>query len=148
MKTLFGLIILLAMASWGICADGMLVYEASSSSTCITTVNLSSSAATLISRTEASSVDSTRWMGKKITWYSVTMYSVSDSSGVFTFAPSDTTAPTLECDSAWAMPVPIGSSTPWEHTENFIASPQAGYLWGRSCYAGYTLSLKVLHRGR
>ena len=121
-------------------AEGVVSFEAATSSAVVKTVALSTSAATLVSLTLAQSLRSD---GHSIVWYSATMYNVAASTAVYAFGPSETVAPP-EVTCVKGAPIDVGSETaPWHVTEQF----QTMYLWGRACGSA-TNNIKVVLRGR
>lgn len=121
-------------------AEGIIAYETATSSIQVKTVELSTSAATLVSPTKAQSL---RTDGKFVVWYSMTLFNVTSSTGAYAFGSSETVAPPeATCD----LGAPIGSGTtsaPWSVTEAF----QGMYLWAISC-DDTAANIRRLSRGR
>ena len=139
---------ILFAALMGVCAvahaaSDTLVFDGAVSSITVASVSLSSSAATLVSKSPTTTKPA---LGQvPIAWSSLTLFNVSASTAVYGFSASATVepVPALSCGSAGA---PIGGGTqaaPWSVTEYF----KGFYLWGKSCAANAALSVTVIYRG-
>ena len=142
MKFLLSLILVSGISLGASAATGQLVYEAAASSITHASVTLSSTTATLISKAATTTqVEGT----PPISWYSLTLFNVTSSSGAYAFGPSGTVAPSpaLTCNNG--IPLGAGSATaPWWQTEQFFGF----YMYGISCANNATMPIKVVYRGR
>jgi len=118
--------------------DGVSVFEAASSSMNVVGIDISTSAYTLVSQTETASLQD----GKKITWYSLTVFNISDSSMSYVFNGSDSTAPAAATKGA-----PIGTGTaiaPNWVTEQFLGM----FMWVKAHGSSTVEDVRVVRRGR
>lgn len=142
-KILFVLAALAAFSGRSFAAEGNFVFEAAASSITVRSVAVSTSAPTLISITQANSMNP--GTGKKVSWYSITLFNVNSSTMAYAFGSSESTAPSdLTCLKGGGAPVGAGAeNSPYNLTEQF----QGAYMWALTCGANAN-TISVVHRGR
>jgi hypothetical protein len=141
-KILLVLAALAAFSGRSFAAEGNFVFEAAASSITVSAVSVSTYTPTLISRTQAQSLSGT---GKKVSWYSITLFNVNSSTMAYAFGSSESTAPSdLTCLKGGGAPVGAGAeNSPYNLTEQF----QGAYMWALTCGANPN-TISVVHRGR